>query len=297
MDNKVSKVDIGFVENCEKWKLSSRFFPSKVGGKPAWLNLDNIPGKEDIECEYCKDPCIFLCQVYAPYEDDPKAFHRTIFIFICKNSECCKLNKNGNLKALRSQLEKNNKFYPSEPPIESQEWRPDISNWIFHFHISHKIRYKDTFLSVSIQYIHLVAESWIKSCQVCGLRAPSHCSKCKKVYYCCRQHQVYDWKHGHKNCCAIGINLEENSFLLPEFEIITEADEYSDEFSDSDNEDDDDKKNIEEYEKLVINNEAGSLQNEKNIDSDLLKMSATVDDETFFEFTNKVKKYPDQILR
>ena len=124
------RVDVGFVEVCEPWKLECRFFPSKIGGKPAWLDLKHIPDKDKVTCEYCEDPCIFLCQVYAPYEDD-KAFHRTIYIFICKNSNCCRANQNGNLKVFRSQLRRINEFYPSDPPEEDKNWRTDISKEVF----------------------------------------------------------------------------------------------------------------------------------------------------------------------
>lgn len=103
-------IDLGFVQTCESWRLTSRFFPSKVGGKPAWLDLKNIPGKSDLECEYCNDVCIFLCQIYAPYEENDDAFHRTIYIFICKNIDCCRPNQNGNLKVFRSQLSRVNTF-------------------------------------------------------------------------------------------------------------------------------------------------------------------------------------------
>jgi len=44
-----------------------------------------------------------------------------------------------------------------------------------------------------------------KEFQVCGLcsqHAKTLCSKCKKVYYCCREHQVSDWKAHKKNCVA-----------------------------------------------------------------------------------------------
>jgi hypothetical protein len=30
-----------------------------------------------------------------------------------------------------------------------------------------------------------------------------HCSKCQTVAYCCRQCQVYGWKHGHKQNCLL----------------------------------------------------------------------------------------------
>ncbi|XP_015510889.1 programmed cell death protein 2 [Neodiprion pinetum] len=267
MENKIGRIDIGFIEDCEEWRLASRFFPSKVGGKPAWLNLKDIPRKEDVECQFCKQPCIFLMQIYAPYENNAKAFHRTIFIFICRNPKCCKPNNNSNLKVFRSQLEKDNKFYPSNPPIESEEWRPDITT-----------------------------ETWTKSCYVCGLNAPSHCSKCKKVNYCSREHQVYDWTHGHKIYCGMSWDAAKSNLLLPEYEIVVETEENDDQLSGSENVVDENQEII-EYEKLIVHNEAGTLQNEDNVDADLLKMSAANEDEVFFEFTTTVKKYPDQILR
>lgn len=61
MDNKV--VDIGFLEERENWLLHPRFFPSKVGGKPAWLDLKYIPSSEELTCKICGDPLTFLCQV------------------------------------------------------------------------------------------------------------------------------------------------------------------------------------------------------------------------------------------
>ncbi|XP_063228562.1 programmed cell death protein 2 isoform X1 [Bacillus rossius redtenbacheri] len=42
---------VGYLNKCEPWKLHSRFFPSKVGGKPAWLDLSNLPS--DINCKNC----------------------------------------------------------------------------------------------------------------------------------------------------------------------------------------------------------------------------------------------------
>jgi hypothetical protein len=33
----------------EAWELSSRHFPSKVGGRPAWLDLSNLPASSVIK--------------------------------------------------------------------------------------------------------------------------------------------------------------------------------------------------------------------------------------------------------
>lgn len=57
------KVDIGFLEEKDNWLLHPKFFPSKVGGKPAWLDLKNLPHPNELTCRKCSDPLILLCQV------------------------------------------------------------------------------------------------------------------------------------------------------------------------------------------------------------------------------------------
>lgn len=257
-------VDLGFLEKSESWRLESRFFPSKVGGRPAWLDLKNIPKKEDLECDYCKNPCIFLCQIYAPFNDNLDAFHRTLYVFVCKNPGCCKTNKSGNLKVLRSQLSKCNSFYPSEPPIEEENWRADIN-----------------------------ANAWCKTCHVCEIAAPNHCSKCKIVNYCCRDHQVYDWKQGHKNTCGSSMN-KNNNFLFPEYELIIEPEKIINE----DNEDCDEveETEIEKYMSMVQRKELDVFQTEEDIE-DLSKMAAADEDEVFTQFRTRIEKYPDQVIR
>uniref|UniRef100_A0A348G6C9 Programmed cell death protein 2 n=1 Tax=Odontomachus monticola TaxID=613454 RepID=A0A348G6C9_ODOMO len=260
-------VDLGFaLECCEPWRLESRFFPSKIGGKPAWLDLKNIPGKSELECEYCGDPCIFLCQIYAPY-DNPDTFHRTIYIFICKNVECCKSNQNGNLKVFRSQLNKHNIFYSPKPPIEKKDWETDVD-----------------------------VSKWTKTCHICGILAPFHCSKCKVVNYCFRTHQVHDWKNGHKKRCSIKVDsvnerlCKDNDILFPEYEITIDTEELDTE--DIENE----QKELEKYNAMIRDNIAGTLQNE-DVDDDLLQMALDEKDQVFTEFHTKVQKHPDQVLR
>ncbi|KAK0161383.1 hypothetical protein PV327_009859 [Microctonus hyperodae] len=272
----MDQIDMGFVEECEPWKLESRFFPNKVGGKPAWLDLKDLPSAKYVECKSCKNPCIFLCQIYAPYENNENAFHRTIFIFICKNDDCCKPNENGNLQVLRSQLSRDNKFYPFEPPNEQENWRPDINSTKF-----------------------------TKVCQVCGLLGPNHCGKCKLVNYCCRQHQIIDWKAGHdKKCSTDNINNDSSttatkntlqSILFPEYELIIESDvsNTKNDKSDVNKEEEEMKK----YEKLLENGEAGTLQTCDNVNDDLLKMAAGDEDKVFIKFQNTIRDDPDQVLR
>lgn len=87
------EVDLGYIEECSSALLTNRYFPSKIGGKPAWLDLKNVPKPKDLECGSCNQPKTFLCQVYAPVEEKEECFHRTIYVFVCKNQECNLPNK------------------------------------------------------------------------------------------------------------------------------------------------------------------------------------------------------------
>lgn len=56
-------VDLGFLEECEPWLLVNTYFPSKVGGRPAWLDVESIPSNDRIKCSECEKQLAFLCQV------------------------------------------------------------------------------------------------------------------------------------------------------------------------------------------------------------------------------------------
>ena len=57
----VNEVELGFVEEAEDpEQLTSPHFPSKVGGKPAWLDNAHLPRPEDTEC----DPRTFRIKGY-----------------------------------------------------------------------------------------------------------------------------------------------------------------------------------------------------------------------------------------
>ncbi|CAB3221400.1 unnamed protein product [Arctia plantaginis] len=265
------KVDIGFLEERDNWLLHPKFFPSKVGGKPAWLDLKNLPHPNELTCKKCSEPLIFLCQIYAPYEERTDAFHRTIFLFVCRNGVCCQTNASDNFLVLRCQLSRQNDYYSHEPceEIESQAFSMD---------------------------------KWPNLCNVCGTRAPSHCAKCKKTYYCSRKHQVLDWQKGHKAMCSELQTLDSykpNNFkvtqagkalLFKEWELIV------------DEEDEDDPKNVDENEemeklrKLMQEKRAGTLS---NVSEDELEQytKAQPEDKVFNKFSKRINRHPDQVLR
>lgn len=86
------EVDLGFAEEPENvaW-LTNRYYPSKLGGHPAWLELEKLPETSQLQCKKCQAPQAFLCQLYAAYEDEFN-FHRTIYVFVCRNADCQKPN-------------------------------------------------------------------------------------------------------------------------------------------------------------------------------------------------------------
>ena len=61
-----AEVVLGFLEDAEPWRLRSPQFPSKVGGKPAWLSLRGLPSLSGLECDICRLPLAFLLQVSGP---------------------------------------------------------------------------------------------------------------------------------------------------------------------------------------------------------------------------------------
>ena len=108
--------NIGFVEPCDARLLSRQFFPSKVGGAPAWLHPVDVPTAKQLKCLYTREPLDFLLQVYAPVDEEPTAFHRSVFLFVSPHGGDA--HRPGAARAFRSQLPRVNPFYPDEPADE-----------------------------------------------------------------------------------------------------------------------------------------------------------------------------------
>ena len=125
MDSTNKLVSLGFAETTDSWRLRSVYFPSKIGGFPAWLNPEHLLPCDELLCDHCRNPTIFLCQIYAPV-DKETCFHRTLYIFLCLNPSCHSKPTPGCFKVFRCQLPRNNKYYSSEPPDEDKEI-PDIN--------------------------------------------------------------------------------------------------------------------------------------------------------------------------
>ena len=117
-------MELGFLEKVEcPEELNSSLFPSKVGGKPVWLDQSNIPSPQEIACVVCGKPRVFLLQIYAPLPDALDAFHRTFFLFMCSNSACHRKNDARGFVVFRCQLPKDSSFNNNsdEPVTECAE--------------------------------------------------------------------------------------------------------------------------------------------------------------------------------
>ena len=166
-------VELGYLEESESYLLRSRFFPSKFGGRPAWLSLKPLPSPEELLCRVCSKQTTFLLQLSAPLESDA-TFHRTFFVFVCTDPKCCSPNVCDNIHVFRSQLGRKNDFYPFEPPKERRV--PDAEE--------------------------IDASNYNNICRVCGCLGSKTCSSCLKVNYCSKEHQKIDWKKDHRQQCS-----------------------------------------------------------------------------------------------
>lgn len=105
-------VELGFLEKPDPTTgLTSAHFPSKVGGKPAWLELKQLPPPEQLACNVCKKPMVLLIQLYAPMRKRLYSFHRTVFVFMCRDRLCHQRGGRQAFKVFRSQLPQKNEFY------------------------------------------------------------------------------------------------------------------------------------------------------------------------------------------
>ncbi|CAK6964020.1 programmed cell death protein 2 [Scomber scombrus] len=261
-----AEVVLGFLEDAEPWRLRSPQFPSKVGGKPAWLSQRGLPSLSGLECDICRLPLAFLLQVYAPISGQDRSFHRTLFLFCCKTPECYTRNDSRCMKVFKSQLPRKNEFYPYDPPPEDEPPR-------------------------DLEKDHSVLPVYgVKLCWVCGCPGNKACSRCHAVTYCGKHHQTLHWKHAHKKeCCSPEATLVTASpCIFPESELVTEPEE----------EEEEKEAEGEEQTANAQSEDCPSLE-ETLAETDLeeMAMHETEDNKVFQRFKKKIAPEPHQVLR
>jgi len=268
-------VELGYVEEMgDRVLLRNFYFPSKVGGKPAWLTLNPLPDKSILRCKVCSQQMCFLMQIYAPDYDQPCAFHRSLFLFVCRIGACSKPNSAENFVVLRCQLPRVNQFYSDNAVTE----------------IEH------------VEKANLVLDQYSsKLCTVCGCPAENRCSKCKESVYCDRSHQLLHWKAGHKNKCGL-INQpasDENiEFLFNEFELITETEVLANESRPIEKSDAEKMREYEQYAKTLTFDAGTKVGVSKAQSADELEsMSSSRADKLFKKFSQRLQQNPEQVLR
>ncbi|XP_017094163.2 programmed cell death protein 2 [Drosophila bipectinata] len=258
------EIDLGFAEKQDDvaW-LSNRYFPSKLGGQPAWLELESLPATTVLQCSKCKAPKSFLAQLYSPFEDEFN-FHRSIYVFLCRNPDCQQPQDASNFTVLRSQLPLKNKFFSEEDPDDEGDPLPAIP-------------------------------CWKKLCAACGCLAPHACSKCKAIHYCSSEHQRAHWPQ-HKPSCGSSSSARHEplgNVEFPEFEIVMDSNPTNS----AENEKDDETR-LAEFEELEASGKTGELSNVSEAELDkYFGQTAAADDKTFRQFKKKTAAEPEQIIR
>ncbi|KAI9309178.1 programmed cell death protein 2 [Cunninghamella echinulata] len=271
---------LGYAEEPET-PLTADTFPSKSGGKPAWLNPEKILSINDVTCGLCEQPMVLLVQLYTPEDFPPEAFHRTVYVFCCKNGTCVKQDWKKCFKVYRSQLPRENSYYP--PPPENEEDDEEEIEFI-------PKKYKSPTL-----------------CVICGIEGTKACGQCKSVHYCSREHQMVDWNMClHKQFCKKINNLtptEQQQIeklrqqrIFQEMEIVSEAEGRGEDGIEEDaqlqhtlenSKNDNDENNTDPTAKALV--PIGEEQEEDDTQVDV--------DDTFLKFQLRIQLYPEQILR
>ncbi len=187
-------VDIGLLneepdENEDLGRLFLRcptLYPCKTGGKPQWLHLNNLP--MNLTCSMCQTVLTFLLQIYAPLDsnehvDDPRGFHRYLYVFICAQVKCS--NQCRTIKVYRSEMNRKNDYYAYDaPPPKRPHNRNEVISYVHNF------------------YKSILERNFLKFCNICGMPCSKKCSKCNLIFYCNENHQRLDWtKYNHKTTC------------------------------------------------------------------------------------------------
>ena len=250
----VEEVELGFAEDAEDYsKLTSAYFPSKIGGKPAWLD-PRLPIPEDLVCKKCNKPRVFLLQLYAPIDHMIHCYHRTLYIFCCREPLCHSRSCAEPFLVLRCTLpqfgpQSNSSKIVGVPGdggvINSKDGNNSTNSIENNGCLTDA--HDDSVSEAITDTLHSAGDAAFSNCGdkdqqqkglesnlsllpplciVCGCSGPKRCFKCHSLNYCSREHQVIHWKAGHKKHCGDEkqpiTSDEAGGILFKEFEIVTE---------------------------------------------------------------------------
>ncbi|XP_034284278.1 programmed cell death protein 2 isoform X2 [Pantherophis guttatus] len=186
----------------------------------------------------------------------------------CKRAASCKGNGSGSgllIAVFRNQLPRKNDTYsynppPEEPPLEE------------------------------LPSVNLQLKCGAMLCRVCGCLGPSTCSKCHKAHYCSKDHQIKDWKAGHKVSCLQPEDvIPDHKFLFPEYEIVREHEELDSAIV-NDTEQEDLGKNED-----TTTDEASELLEDMSLE--MMAKHETPEDRIFQIFKERISLEPEQVIR
>jgi len=243
-DDEVDDPSLCLAHNSPFW---SDWDGGKIGGYPSWLNPRDLP-TEPIRCRACADRfkaekqknqqpegekrgnkeeekgtlMKFICQLYCPADDDtnnPMAFHRTLYVFVCPSPKCIQSSPTNSVVVLRSQMGKYNDFYP---PVGKEEGN---------------ITSKD-------EWTQHTTNHWNRNvCAACGQNAKG--GKCPKsgLWFCSREHQMeyHSFLKKKKKSNDADADDDLKALVYRETELVVEEEPLDDdEDDDDDNNDNDD---------------------------------------------------------
>lgn len=145
----------------------------------------------------------------------------------------------------------------------------------------------------------------VKLCQVCGCRGPLSCGNCKSVHYCSALHQKIDWTLGeHKQNCKTNTPAkrgnEKHKFLLEEFDLVTETEEYEESNENTENElteEQNEERRMKEYDEYVRKQQP-TEDDLKDVPVEEFEkyVNQTDDDPIFRKFKRRIAADPDQVM-